>query len=552
MLHLYQISNDCIIDFQKRILFCQGKEEKLSPQSWIVLEELVKNIGDDGKILTYQDILKRFYQADEEEWIEHTENRSIAPISDAVSRIRKIFNKHNIPVKIENRAKQGYVLKLLDQISPIPYVDMDKSTDDFTETTVKPKYREFITRVMEKYYGPNILTQIDGIPFPLLAYTVEGVPYRARKYITDLDDNICPISQLDTRCKEKKFDISEHQSYKSLPLYQDYWRLVSERIHFPDRPGYMLDRLNLNEKGKVESISAHVGTYAENVFSCHVLEYELYLAYQKFKKEDLNDSATWNELYGTLKIRNAIHDGVGRLGESGFLDRMKTSLISGDQRNALIGIEMIVIIKSERTSEYEVKIGQRSNKVAMLNGLYELPPAGGFEILSDNEDGKYDEEQDIKQNFSPGLATFREYLEELFNAPEFDGTGRGGIDELLTKDKRIEKIEAMIQEGTAIFQFLGCSIDLLLLRPNLNFALVVTDSEYSKTQFITNEEYKMGRLLRNITINNFDDIEHHYIWKMHHGPSAGLWSLFKRTELYRQLISGTENVLLERKENKKI
>lgn len=409
---------------------------------------------------------------------------------------------------------------------------------DFKETTVTPEYRGFITKVFERYYGSEILTKIEGVPFWALTYTIAGIPYRAGRLITDLDKALCPLSQLNTNCDESGFfKASNHQSYTGLPLFEEYHHIVKDCIHFPDRPGYMLDEIVLDESGKVKSVSAHVGTYAENVYSSHILEYEIYLAYLKFKDKNLDDPDIWEELYKDLKIRNNIHRGVGRLGDNLFLEKMKKSLTSGHGRDALIGLQMLVLIKSNRNQKYRVLIGQRSNTTAMVSGLYEIPPAGGYEVLGDNEDGIYEENQDIIENFSPGCAIFREYLEELFNKSEFDGTGNGGITDLLLNDPRIQKVESLIQSGQAIFQFLGCSIDLLLLRPNLDFVLIINDEDYSRTQFITNEEYKKGRLLNGITVNNFDHEDHHYIWETHHGPSAGLWYLFKKTDLYHKLIN---------------
>lgn len=47
----------------------------------------------------------------------------------------------------------------------------------------------------------------------------------------------------------------------------------------------MLDEIETDADGNLCRIRAHVGTYAENVYSTHVLEYELYRAYLEYGKK---------------------------------------------------------------------------------------------------------------------------------------------------------------------------------------------------------------------------------------------------------------------------
>lgn len=123
-----------------------------------------------------------------------------------------------------------------------------------------------------------------------------------------------------------------------------------------------------------------------------------------------------------------MHLGVGTPEEEGFSERMRASLLSGKGRDALLSVQMLIILFSKRKQRYEVKIAQRSDLVAIKPLVYQFIPAGGFEILNDSKDGIYDD-LELEENFSPGCAVFREFLEELFSVPEYEGNCTGSVEE---------------------------------------------------------------------------------------------------------------------------
>ena len=215
---------------------------------------------------------------------------------------------------------------------------------------------------------------------------------------------------------------------------------------------------------------------------------------------------------------------------------MNQSLLRGDNRDSLLSVQMLVIAKSKRTHKYEVKIAQRSDQVAVAPGIYQFVPAGGFEILNDSDDDQYDD-LELEENFSPGCAVFREFLEEVFNLPEFEGGGTGSIEERLLKEPEIIQIEQLLQSGKASLQFLGSALDLVGLRHELSFCLVVHEEEYSDLRFLGNEECKKG-MIHPVPIDSFE--KKLSIWDNMHTSSAAMWKMFTQTDLYRQ-ISETEN-----------
>ena len=397
--------------------------------------------------------------------------------------------------------------------------------EEFWKTTQTKEYDEFVVSVMERYYGLQFFTRINNKVFGV--FCVSGKPSSTVLSIKDFDD-LCDFEG----SKLSDFDVCDHQTYTQNKWYAEYSTILDGKIRYPNRPGYMLDEIITDQDGFFDKFRVHIGTFAENVYSTHVLEYELYKAFGEFKDKDINDSVVWEQIKSFLPIRNKMHEDALRLPADNSMKGMYHSLLKGTGRDSLLSVQMLVIIKSKRTHKYEVKIIQRSNDVVIKPGIYQFIPSGGFEILNDSDDDIYDD-LELEENFSPGCAIFREYLEELFNVPEFEGGGTGSIEERLLKDRRITVIEKMLRNGEANLQFLGSVVDLAGLRHELSFVLVIHNEAYSETQFLANEESKKGAI-HNIPIQDFNN--NRSIWKKIHGPSAAMWHLFTQTQLYQSLI----------------
>ena len=387
------------------------------------------------------------------------------------------------------------------------------------------EFKRFTVEAMKRYYGEDFFKSVNGISFPV--FVVPGMVLPKVRSISDFDV-LCDRSSNITG-----FKIADHQGYNAYRYYREYSYVLEGKILYPDRPGYMLDQIHLNDEGVVDRFSAHVGTFAENVYSCHVLEYELYRAYLQYEKARRRGTVAsyWLNMMPRMEIRNKIHADVDGVRKSEYPKKMARSLLSGFGRHSLLSVQMLVVVKSRSSGMYEVKLAQRSSKVVISPNIYQFIPAGGFEILNDSDDDQYDDKE-LSENFSPGCAVFREFLEELFNVPEFNGGGFGSVADRVLKDPRIRKINCMLNNGTAEMQFLGSVMDLRGLRHELSFVLVIHDPDYSEIQFLGNEECKKGRVL-SIPIGKFDDEK--AIWNNLHGPSAAMWGLFKQTKIYEAI-----------------
>lgn len=531
---IFSINETVIVDFGAYSISKGEKTESLIESQPILLYALIRKYMDTMP-LTKNEALQ---VTDCESKFDVT-TASYQTIQDSYEALRQKVNrlKHKLSrfgFTIEAVRGVGYSLSQVNSIKQLSESSTEtKATqNDFYSVVRSDDYLSFIKRVIRKYYGDAFLTQINERWF--MVYTIPGTGI-ANNNIKGLDDLICPKEYLNKNLGEDElFHAESRNEYENTEYYKDYYNFVFTNIHFPKRPGYMLDTIFLDEKGYFDHISAHVATYAENVFTCHAVEYELYRAFLKYKDRNIDDPEIWKKLYSGLKMRNSYYNAAGRPDDDGYDEKMKSLLLSGNKRHALIGLEMMILIKDPLSNNYRVIIGERSEQNAMAQRVYEYPPAGGFEVFNNSDDEIYTSEE-LTSNYSPGYGIFREYLEELFNLSEYDGTGNGDAFNRIFRHPVICKIQQLMDLGKAEFRFLGVSVDLLLLRANLNFVLVIDDVEYPSGGFVVNNEYRKGRLLDDVFLTNMEERED--IWKRHHGPSAGIWYLFKQTELYKDLLN---------------
>ncbi|MBP5591638.1 hypothetical protein J6Y50_07285 [bacterium] len=398
--------------------------------------------------------------------------------------------------------------------------------NDFDATLKDAKFKEFKQEVLENYYGKDSFTEVKGKTFPTFCFKSAKKEYAGndiRKY-----DCLSNPNELNA-----KFDKREHQNYRQR-YYLLYSQIMKQKVVAGNRPGFMLDRLECDENGNVVSFQTHVGTYAENIYTSHVLEYELYRAYKKFGK-DFN----WKKIRKFMKTRNEIHRSIMPYRELKTPEETKEFLKSGAGRHSLLSVQMLVLMKENVKNEngeiikkrYKILLIQRSETVAIAPGYYQFVPSGGFEVFCDCPQG-YSAEG-IRDNLSAGCAVFREYMEEILGEKEFEGEGRGHVNEILMNNPRIAEINKMLADGTAQFEFLGSVVDLTVLRHELSFALVIDDPAYVKKMFPGNTEAAGYQFVNDVYLDNFEKKEN--IWNNLHWSSAAMWKLFTESDLYKKL-----------------
>lgn len=393
-----------------------------------------------------------------------------------------------------------------------------RKINNFYFTKNSKEYKDFEYKYLREYYGEQFFTKTEYglIPVFSLKYRFNNIPATKIRSFDKLADK----TDIDF-----SFNAKDHKEYKKNKYYKAYKQIVGDNINSPDRPGFMLDRIEIDNHREMMGFKGYIGSYAENIYSNHVLEYELYKLFKESKKRDIKN------LFKMSNIRNGIHKMVNfNTSKEIFNNQMEDSLCTGYGRNSLLSVQMLVLIKCD--NNYKIEITQRSKKVSIAPGCFQLVPSGGFEILN-NDDSEYSK-YELEDNYSPGCSIFREYLEEIFGNEEFDGNGFGSVNEILLKDQRIKEIEKMLEDGRAELYFLGSVMDLSFLRHELSFALVIHDEKYNDNKFVGNDECKNRKFISNVTLLNFEERED--IWENLHGPSAAMWILFKQTECYKRLI----------------
>ena len=415
----------------------------------------------------------------------------------------------------------GKGLNLLEkQFKKMSKKNREKHIKNFYNVLNSKEYRNFEYELLKKYYGLEFFTEVNGRYFPAFSVLYEKEDTVATNNIREFDNLTLNKDELFV-----SFDEEEHQKYKKNMYYKNYYKIVGSRIKAPNRPGFLLKEISLNGD-KMNGFKARIGTYAENVYSTHALEYEMYCAYLYAEKKKWTIEDNFEEIKELLKLRNSIHSDVT---EDNF-ENMRKSLLSGITHETLLSVQMIVVMKED--DSYNIKIIQRSDNVAVSPSKYQIVPAGGFEILNDSENGY--SKSEIVENSSAGCAVFREYLEEIFGKKEFEGCGIGSVNEALMKDEEIILINQLIKEGKAHFGFLGCIADLILLRHELSFYLVIDDEEYSRRRkFMGNEEIKNHAFISGVNVLNFD--EKTEIWEDLLAPGAAIWKMFKETDIYNKI-----------------
>lgn len=266
-----------------------------------------------------------------------------------------------------------------------------------------------------------------------------------------------------------------------------YKKLIKRTIRKPKKIGYMLKNIDFEN----EKIQCYCGTYEQNLYTSHYLEYELYLLYKKknrFHVDELIEENNAKNLLKLLPYRNKIHMLNKRNGEL---------LLSGDGRYSLLGVQAMILLKKPNNS-YDVLRIRRGENVAAKPGFLQFIPSGGFEVFENKTDfdTKY-------ANFSLSKAIFRELMEECFNVDE-EPSNEHISSERIYAYNQINKLMELIECGKAEFKLLGSSLSLVSLRHELSFMIKIDDVEFAKN---ISCNYESDGVISSIDINTINNIK---------------------------------------------
>jgi len=405
--------------------------------------------------------------------------------------INELINKYTVE-------KLNPLKKLIEFIPKLVQKRLVQKRKKYYTVLGTKEYLEWQTLVLSKIYDEfNFIIVLDW-KYPTFCFPSKSVckyPFKEVLDKNELDVNI--------------------DNYKiSSKLQKEYKKIVGTTIRRPLLKGYMLNKLVVDEDNKVGSILAKVGTYEQNVYTSHILEYELYRLYLSKAKDISKLKST--ELLKLLPLRNNIHKGCTQI----------EVLSSGANRYSLLGVQMFVMFLDHDDNSYKVLVIKRSEDVAQKPNFFQFIPSGGFEIFQN-----FDDEFVLRNNFSLRLSLFRELLEEAFGEEEFIHNDKGVPEESILSHDKIIYLTELLKINKAHFEFLGSVNDVVSLRHLLTFVLRVDDIAFSKQIFLPNHESKSIQLFK------LDDLQQRIEKGKICNDSAGLLHLVMKNHLFTEVMS---------------
>lgn len=369
---------------------------------------------------------------------------------------------------------------------------------EYNNGIITPEYIEWELKTLKSIYSDIPFVNVFGKEYP--AFVIPGSDNVSYPFNTlTHTDNLLPI--------EEEID------YKRYPWFNDFKKIVGPHIHYPNLYGYTSCGFILDSYGKVEGLISRPRTYKESVYTCHILQYELWAAYKKTKGLRL---ATLDD----LPMRKEIHG-------------HKTNeevLLSGCNRSALNDVTIAVIDYNDRTDEYNIATATRTENVATYPNYFGFVPSGGFELfeLENNQTQTV-----IKENYSIIGALFREYIEELFGDVDFgEPTGDDDLNRLFRNEK-IRALQNGVKSGLFKFEFLGVDFDLVTLRQTLAFVLRIDDENFFYDNEIKkNEENRFVKFTSLRSLEAMIESENLPVLS----ETAATFSLLKNHRLYYEIM----------------
>ncbi|MBU9723518.1 MULTISPECIES: hypothetical protein [Bacillaceae] len=299
----------------------------------------------------------------------------------------------------------------------------------------------------------------------------------------------------------------------TLDKYQSkYYKVMKANIKKPNLVGFELDEYKLNDKQEILGFSANACTYKQTVTTSHILEYELYRLYKR-NKSIVKKSG--NEILKKLHYRSKIHEGQTN----------SEVVLKGQNRHSLLSVQMIIFCWDEKKQTYRVPIIKRSEEVAIKPNYWHIVPAGGFEIFEKEETTN---KGIIEDNFDVELTLYRELLEEVFNGRDYESNDEGEVNDIIHKHPVIEELDSYLKNQEAHLEFLGNVTDMMSLRQELSFLLVIDNSYFIKKNFKVNFEGVDFQLVKaNKLIQMLED-------ELLYPSSAGLLALAKESKLIKE------------------
>jgi hypothetical protein len=382
----------------------------------------------------------------------------------ARKRIRKLLNARNQTIRYETNRKMN-----------------------------STSYLEWVQCVVSKIYGDLEFVSIYGRKHP-------AVILRPGKRFDYPFTDLCHLTSTDIR------DIRLNR------LQKRYLRFLGDSVKRPKMKGFAVKEILLDELGRVAAVNAQATNYQQNLVTAHILEWEL------FKRYDKNKEIT-DDILLDLKFRSTYHGGQTPL----------EAVLKPSGAYPLISVQALVIYKDYKDPNnvmWKAIVAQRQKNVAIKPELWQIQPAGGFEVYGHEDD---DLDIQLRQGFDVRAALFREYAEEIYDIEELSFRSDGRDSGSILSEPHISHLIELIHANKASMDFLGIITDLTILRQELSFLIVIDDPEYSRHPILGSSEAK------NIFSLSMAELKTTFSTQNVHSSSAGLLQLAIESDRLRTL-----------------
>lgn len=296
-------------------------------------------------------------------------------------------------------------------------------------------------------------------------------------------------------------------------VQKNYLKFLGDSVKRPKMKGFATDKLIVNDNGNIEEIHAKTITYDQNLVTSHILDYELYSFYEKNKnRKEIN-------IEKDLQYRYKYHGN----------NKPSLAILNPFQAYPLISVQALIIYKDYKDPEdisWKAVIAQRQKNVAVKPEIWQIQPAGGFEIYGDELD---DNNFLIEQGFDIKNALLREFAEEIYNVEEFSFCRDGRDSSYILTESHVSALLTLFTQNKATFEFLGIVTDLSVLRHEASFLIVIDDEDYSLRPIIGSSE---SVKISSVTMKQLKDV---FSNQKVHSSSAGLLQLAMESVRFREM-----------------
>lgn len=156
-----------------------------------------------------------------------------------------------------------------------------------------------------------------------------------------------------------------------------------------------------------------------------------------------------------------------------------------------------------------------------MPGYFQFQPAGGFEVYGSETD---DDPYLVRQGFNVLHSLLREYAEELFDARHLQVRPDSRDPSSILAEPCVRDLLILVDKEKAFIDYLGIVIDLVTLRYELSFLILIEDESFCRSPLLGSWE------AINLSCNSPRELQSVLSDGLLHGDSAALLELASENE----------------------